>query len=79
MILMVYVCFQGAYCGVFVGVSCTLWLAIGAFMYPPNKHAKVVRLTECSAFNTTSNSTTINPFLNGTGIIRPEEEYTDLE
>ena len=40
---------RGAYCGVVVGLSATLWVVSGAILYPPNKQPQVVRMTNCSA------------------------------
>eukprot|EP00794_Sanderia_malayensis_P017922 gene17922-19703_t len=42
---------KGAYCGVFVGMGTTLWLAIGATVYPPNKHKAPWSIRECKSFN----------------------------
>lgn len=67
----------GAFCGAFLGVASTLWLAIGAIMHPPNKHAAVVKVTGCKEFhlNTTFTNTTISSLMNGTGIIRPSLDF----
>eukprot|EP00795_Rhopilema_esculentum_P011571 gene11571-21806_t len=41
---------KGAYCGAFVGVTTTLWLAIGAQVYPPNKFHAPVSVEQCPRF-----------------------------
>ncbi|XP_047134218.1 sodium-coupled monocarboxylate transporter 1 isoform X1 [Hydra vulgaris] len=68
---------KGAYCGALIGVSSTLWLAIGGFLYPPNKHEAVIHVYGCNVFNSTNatigfNSTnaTMN-WQNRSGEIRP--------
>ncbi|XP_001632376.2 sodium-coupled monocarboxylate transporter 1 [Nematostella vectensis] len=49
---------KGAYVGVFAGAAITLWVFIGAQVYPPNKYPGRRSIRECDWFNaTTSNST----------------------
>jgi len=72
---------KGAYAGVFVGVSSTLWLAIGGQTYPPNKEEAVVRATGCASYMNITRANITDPkrlalydtFTNG--IRRPMEEF----
>ncbi|XP_047135309.2 sodium-coupled monocarboxylate transporter 1 isoform X1 [Hydra vulgaris] len=59
---------KGAYCGALFGVFSTLWLAIGALMYPPNKREAVIHVYKCFGFNST-NATM--DWQKGSGEIRP--------
>lgn len=57
---------KGAYSGALVGVITTLWLAIGAQIYPPNKHKAPVSVAQCPSF-INRNSTAKYPLsFNGT-------------
>jgi len=49
-ILVPWANWKGAFSGVIVGVCSTLWLAIGAQKYPPNKHEAMVKATGCKSF-----------------------------
>lgn len=75
-----------------MGVSTTLWLAVGAQIYPPNKFAQVVDVRECPMFkdyhnpNSTNymslrnpNNTDIPDIVRGTGIRYPATEYVEPE
>ena len=80
---------QGAYCGVVVGVSTTLWLAIGAIMYPPNKNAAVINVSGCKQYQDYQNMTIVQrasnytgdyaDLFNGTGYYYPAENYKQPE
>lgn len=65
--------YKGAYFGSAVGVTVTLWLAIGGIIYPPNKNEAVVRVTQCKGFLNRTN--TSKAIFQGTGIIRPMDLY----
>ena len=71
-----------------VGVSTTLWLAVGATIYPPNKHAAIVDVRGCQAYkdyhslNMTqkANYTQDLPdIMNGTGLYYPADNYKHPE
>ncbi|XP_066913221.1 sodium-coupled monocarboxylate transporter 1-like isoform X2 [Clytia hemisphaerica] len=79
---------KGAYCGVVVGVSTTLWLAVGGIIYPPNKHAQMVDVRECQVYkdyhnpNATMyeqlrNDTKIPSIVQGNGLAYPTLEFND--
>lgn len=79
---------KGAYCGVVVGVSTTLWLAIGATMYPPNKNAAVVNVSQCQSYinyhamnsSQLANYTKpVSDIINGTGVYYPAQHYKQPE
>jgi len=72
-----------------VGVSTTLWLAIGAQIYPPNKHAQVVDVRGCQMFRDYHNPNSTR-FLNvtesdipdvikGSGLVYPALDYKTPE
>jgi len=61
---------KGCFVGCFVGVFFTLWVVIGAMMYPPNKFVAPVSEYGCSFFNST--------ITNSTGIIEPTHEGYDF-
>ena len=74
-----------------MGVSTTLWLAVGGIIYPPNKHAQVADVRECQMFKDYHNpnatmyerlhndTSKIPSIVQGNGLAYPALEFKDHE
>ncbi|XP_066910778.1 sodium-coupled monocarboxylate transporter 2-like [Clytia hemisphaerica] len=49
----------GAFLGCVCGILITTWLAVGAFIFPPDKNILPVSIEQCSIFNSTTMNATI--------------------
>ena len=50
---------QGAFLGCVFGIIISVWLAVGAFIYPPDKNILPVSIEQCSIFNSTTMNATV--------------------